>query len=860
MYVPKKENLLLQVIKYAPSVLMLILVVLISSYISIGYTKDFEKDKKKLETQYLSLNKTRVKTDINVISRYIDKKMSNAELLLKKELRDKIMVTHNIALNIYENSKNHLSKKEIINQIKYALESIRFNNGQGYFSIHTIEGINILHPINKDFEGTSVLNRKDSLGNYPVQDAIKIAKTQGEGFLEWSYFKPNNKTREFKKFGIVKKFAPYNLIITTAIFQEDFIKTLKEEILKHLSTLEYSGGEYIFVVTKDMQLLYSKVDSLAYKQIESTFRPKLKAFIDSPKQSTFLEYFYQKQQTQYPKISYLLKINTLNWIIGTGFNLEKLNLQIQNKQQELKEKYHSLLRTLFISTALITILLLIVSITISKLLKKMFNSYKNQLIEHEASKFSQLMKELNDILDNVPMMFIYKDIQNNILRANNAFAKMHNLKMQELTGVAAKTLFPFEYEKFYEDDLEIIKSKKAKLYTIETYTFDGESKTIEASKIPIFNDQKEVTNIIIFSLDITEKLKQKKALKKTTKRLYEQEVQKVDNYLQTIVSLVDLIEKRDFYTAGHSRRVAKYAVAIAREMNFNPEDIKMLEQIGLLHDIGKIAIPDSILLKPGKLSAQEFDIIKSHAQTGYDVIVKIPMFKEFSKIILSHHERYDGSGYPNALKADEIPLLASVLSVADAFDAMTSTRIYNKIKTKNQALHELRNDSGKMFHPKVIEIALKVFKDIDIQTPSQASQLPNTAIEKERFSYFFKDALTNFSNENYLDLLLRQDLHQYKCLNLILIHKFSLYNEKYGWQAGNEFLVNIAKLIIKNYPTEDIFRFHGPNFILLNSVHVDVNLDIINKELGIYNIYCELHHFDMDNFTNIDTLEKNLNK
>ena len=716
-----KENIILQIIKYAPSVLMITLVVIATVYITIRHNNDLEKQKIKIHSEYLDSNKERIQINMNVVNRYIEDKMKNSEQLLKQELHEKINLIHNIASNIYKKNKNKLSKKQIISQIKYAVETIRFDEGRGYFSIHTMKGINVLNPVFKKLEGTSVLNRKDSAGRYPVQIAIDIAKTKGEGFFYWDYFKPDDRTKEFKKFGIVKKFEPYNLIFTTAIFEDDFRNTMKNEILHHLSNLEYVDKEYVFIFdTNKMNLLLTKAKFPQKEHKTSIFFQKINTFMKKQLTSEYIEYPYTIDNNEYLKISYLMKMEGINWIIGTGFNFDKLNARIKKQENELIQSYYSKLYNILLYAILVTFALLIVSLIISKLLQKMFYRYNQQVKEKE--------------------------------------------------------------------------------------------------------------------------------------------IEKANNYFQTIISLVDLIEKRDFYTAGHSRRVAQYSVAIAKAMKFNEEEIHLLEQIGLLHDIGKIAIPDSILLKPGRLTDQEFDIIKSHASIGYDVIAKIPMFKEFSKIILSHHERYDGSGYPNQLKGDEIPLLASVLAIADSFDAMTSTRIYNKTRTVENALQELQKDAGTMFEPSVVKIAIKVLKDIDIEAPTQAKQLPRTPIEKERFSYFFRDALTNFSNENYLNLLLKQDLHQYKCLNLILIHCFSIFNEKNGWQAGNELLVEIAKLINQNYEAEDIFRFHGPNFILLNSKHIGLDLEILNKKLHTSGLRCELHHFDKDTFTNLDIVEEYLNK
>jgi len=715
-----KENVILQIIKYLPSSLMVLFIISATTYISIQHNNDLEKEKLKIEKEYLTSNKERIKLHIDVVNRYIQKQLNDSEVQLKKELNEKIGVVHNIALNIYNKNKNRLSKKEIIKRIKYAIETIRFNEGSGYFSIHTMDGINILNPVFRYFEGRSVLNRKDSTGHYPVQEAIKIAKTQDKGFMTWDYYKPNDTSKIYKKIGIVKKFAPYNLIITTAIFKEDFENSLKKEMLRHFATLEYMNNGYLFVIDENAKILVSQTKKEDQKYNDIHFLPKLQAFINSSQKSTYLEYSHQKDSKIYSKISYLLKVENLNWIIATGFNLDKLNVNVENEHQALKRIYHEKMNTILIWTGISTLVFLMLSIFFSRVLKKMFYNYKNQIIDKEEEK--------------------------------------------------------------------------------------------------------------------------------------------VNNYLQTIFLLVDLIEKRDFYTAGHSRRVAQYSVAIAKKMNFSKEDLKILEQIGLLHDIGKIAIPDSILLKPGRLTKQEFDIIKSHASIGYDVIVKIPMFKEFSNIILSHHERYDGSGYPNGLKGDEIPILASILSIADSFDAMTSTRIYNKTKTREDALIELSRCAGTLYDPKILHIALEALKNIDIQVPLQAKQLPTTPIEKERFAYFFKDPLTNFSNENYLTLLFAQDLHQYKCLNLILIHGFSTYNKKYGWEKGNKLIKEIAKLINKSYEAEDIFRFHGSNFVLLNKQHMQLDLSILDKKLEQYEVSCELYHLDMDDFTTIDMVEAYLNK
>ena len=164
-------------------------------------------------------------------------------------------------------------------------------------------------------------------------------------------------------------------------------------------------------------------------------------------------------------------------------------------------------------------------------------------------------------------------------------------------------------------------------------------------------------------------------LRKENKRFHESLHQLVkeqtksltENYEQTIKAMVDLVESRDTYTGGHSERVAGYSKAIAQEMNLSEEECELIFRAGMLHDIGKVTTPDTILLKPGKLSGREYALIQNHVTVSYELLSKIPMYTKISDIVITHHERYDGNGYPNGLKGDEIPLLGRIMIIADAF-------------------------------------------------------------------------------------------------------------------------------------------------------------------------------------------------
>jgi HD-GYP domain-containing protein (c-di-GMP phosphodiesterase class II) len=181
-------------------------------------------------------------------------------------------------------------------------------------------------------------------------------------------------------------------------------------------------------------------------------------------------------------------------------------------------------------------------------------------------------------------------------------------------------------------------------------------------------------------------------------------------FLQTISALASAVEMRDAYTGGHTARVTAYSLLVGEELGLSPRELDHLRTGGPLHDIGKIGIDDAILRKPDRLTQEEFAIMKTHTELGDDILKAIPEMKDIRPIVRSHHERWDGKGYPDKLAGDAIPLLARVLAVADSFDAMTTKRPYNthNVKTPDQAFAEVDRCAGSQFDPKCAQAFLAV--------------------------------------------------------------------------------------------------------------------------------------------------------
>jgi len=211
-------------------------------------------------------------------------------------------------------------------------------------------------------------------------------------------------------------------------------------------------------------------------------------------------------------------------------------------------------------------------------------------------------------------------------------------------------------------------------------------------------------------------------VEKRTEQLQSALGQLEGSYRDTLRALGAAIDLRDGPTAGHSHRVALYSLKIAGELGLREQELKTLSMGASLHDIGKLAIPDSILLKPGALSQEEWCIMRTHVQIGYDLVKQIPFLSEAAEIVLTHHERWDGTGYPRGLAGMEVPLGARIFAVADTLDAMTSDRPYRSAGSFREAHEEIRRLSGIQYDPRVcdgfLRIPVEVWEGIRIESAS----------------------------------------------------------------------------------------------------------------------------------------------
>jgi PAS domain S-box-containing protein/putative nucleotidyltransferase with HDIG domain len=285
-----------------------------------------------------------------------------------------------------------------------------------------------------------------------------------------------------------------------------------------------------------------------------------------------------------------------------------------------------------------------------------------------------------------------------------------NSAFETLTGRDKKELCSkqFNFWKIiYPDDIKLVKAKKRKNKTLNRIEFrivskDGEEKVVEANTVII--GKNEETKEMGILRDITTRKKIEEERRQNFERLKR-------NLEETINALALAVEMRDAYTAGHQKRVTQLACAIAEEMGLSEEKIDGLRMAGNIHDVGKVLIPAEILGRPGLLTKIDFNMIQTHPKVGYNILKTIEFPYPVAQIVLQHHERIDGSGYPEGLTGEKILLEAKILGVADVVEAISSRRPYRAALGTERALKEISAKKGVLYDPDAVDACLRLFNE-----------------------------------------------------------------------------------------------------------------------------------------------------
>lgn len=303
-------------------------------------------------------------------------------------------------------------------------------------------------------------------------------------------------------------------------------------------------------------------------------------------------------------------------------------------------------------------------------------------------------KEKSVILDSSPMRILCRDKDYNIIWANKAACDYIKKDLEETLEIKCY--------KYWKGRVTLCGDCPSDKIWLNRTTLKREKRTRDGKywyiiDTPFKNEKNEVVAIIQNALDITE---QKEAQKKLKNIVY-----------AIIEAISKIMDTRDPYTAGHQKRVTQLAFAISREMKLSLERIESVRIASQIHDIGKIGIPSEILTKPSVLDSVEFSFMKKHPGIGYNILKGIAFPYPIAQIVLQHHERIDGSGYPDGLKGEEILFEAKIIAVADVVEAMSSHRPYREALGIDVALEEIEKNKGTLYEPEIVDVCIKLFRE-----------------------------------------------------------------------------------------------------------------------------------------------------
>lgn len=317
--------------------------------------------------------------------------------------------------------------------------------------------------------------------------------------------------------------------------------------------------------------------------------------------------------------------------------------------------------------------------------------------------------QLQTVIQMLPDLFYFKDMDRRYTIVNKALEDFVGLPAEAILGRHSEDILPAEWAKqIRSSDEEAFLT--GTLIRQEQLVDGPQQRWLDSFKVPLRDAQGNMIGIIGGSRDITERKRNELMLEERTAALEQSLLRLQKAWHQTIEVLASTSEAKDPYTAGHQKRVMQLAVSIGRELEMSEDDLTGLRMAAMIHDIGKINVPGELLSKPGLLSPLERQLINTHANAGYTILKELDLPWDVAQVVKQHHERCDGSGYPDGLKQDKIKYSARILAVADVVEAMASHRPYRPALGIERALAEIEQGAGKLYDEAVAAACLNVFK------------------------------------------------------------------------------------------------------------------------------------------------------
>ena len=406
-----KEQQILSIIKYSPSVFIILLSFALTLFFYFDNKRSFLEEKVSIEKNHITENKEIIKDEVYRAYSFIENLQNQTEIELKNSIKNRVYEAHSIMNAIYNKYKDKKSKEEILEIIKTSLQDLRYNSNRGYFFIVDNKGVSILQPSNKNFENKSLFEYKDENGYKLMQSVVKTINEKSERFDEYYWKNPNSTQESSKKISFYKSFTPLNIAIGSGEYIEDFEKEIQKKALENMDLMHFGKNNYIFIINYDgIYLSHIRPEYIGKPASINNDTVDIEKIIsDLIKISKEGEGFYSYIQNKKPdtnlptkKVSFVKGLNNWGWIIGTGFYEDEINKVLQEREKEIDERFDKYVKDILLISIFLTLVLLFISKYISKFLENKFLDYKKEIekrqsILHQQSKMAAMGEMIGNI-------------------------------------------------------------------------------------------------------------------------------------------------------------------------------------------------------------------------------------------------------------------------------------------------------------------------------------------------------------------------------------------------------------------------------------------------------------------------------
>ncbi len=698
-------------------IVVILLVVSIKEIYTINQSVEF------FENELFSSELENIKSNVNNRLDLIEYVKEKKEESFRDIIRDKTVTVGDMAIEavkVISVSSSLEEKRDVFLQAIVGYDEI---DDEFMFFASDLEGNYVLTGLEKNLQGQNFYDVQDVVtGEYMVREAIEVVETYGEGFVQYYYMKVIG-GEPILKTSYLKYYDEVELYIGTGLYDDDYVQMAQEEVFT--SVIDYYKGSrsYIFINSFEGVMLAHRNEELVGTTIEDVVNSDGESFnediLTQLEQSgeAYVEYFYSSDG--YPtddvvkKYAYFKEIDGWDAYIGMAISLDDIEIAKDDYVKDLTMSF------IYYLVCIVTILGIFYQVTI-KLIFKNFNASKEEFeakrIEIEYISYHDHLtglynrrffdESLNEIMGGeYPKMIVMGDV-NGLKLINDAFGHASGDTLLTEAARVMKSVIKDGYIFRWGGDEFLLTLNNVKMSEIDKVVNEivSECKKISIHNVelsislgyaPVENSFYNVLNAINEAEEMmyTRKLLESRSAKATV----------IENILNSLYDSFNFEQE-------HAENVKKYSVMLAEQLHMTEEGINKLTVASLLHDIGKIGMSDSIVTKTTELTDDEWIEMKKHPEKGYRILSAYSELSEFASLVLQHHERYDGTGYPHGIKGEKIPLFSRIIGIADAYDAMTSDRVYRDKLSKEEAIKELVTNRGTQFDPFLVDMFLEALK------------------------------------------------------------------------------------------------------------------------------------------------------